>query len=123
MTGYNEQVDKERVSFLVKRLIKECENTKGYLGVEYDNLEIDDDCTSLTESLFHSIMIELNVLDGNSDESIQREGEEHLPFKTQRNVTQHMVRLGKFVNKYAHKYLPKDDADAFVNEVKSYVKI
>lgn len=86
MTNYNEQKDKEDVSFLIKHLEKECANSTGYVGVEYDNLQIDEECKSLTESLFHKVLIELNVLHGNSDEYIQSEGEEELPFKTQRNV-------------------------------------
>lgn len=121
MTNYTEQKDKENVSLLVKRLEKECATTNGYVGVEYDNLQIGEDCKSLTESLFHKVLIELNVLHGNSDEYIQSEGEEELPFKTQRNVNQHMVRLGKFVNKYAPNYLPEEDANRFAKEVKEYI--
>lgn len=123
MTNYNEQKDKENVSFLVKRLGKECATSNGYTGVESDNLQIDEECKSLTESLFHKVLTELNVLHGNSDEYIQSEGEEDLPFKTQRNVNQHMVRLGKFVNKYAPNYLPEEDAKLFVKEVKEYITI
>lgn len=123
MTNYDEQKDKENVSFLAKRLEKECANSTGYVGVEYSNLQIDEECKSLTESLFHKVLTELNVLHGNSEEYIQSEGEEDLPFKTQRNVNQHMVRLGKFVNKYAPNYLPEEDANLFIKEVKEYITI
>lgn len=113
--------DKENVIFLVERLIKECQQkSTGYLGVEYDNLELVNG-VSLTEDLFHKIMREINVLDGNSDEYIRDGSNEHAPFKTYYNLTQHIGRLGKFVLKYAPDYLPEDIANAFIREVREYI--
>ncbi len=121
MTNSAETKDKDNVEFLIERLIKECQQkSTGYIGVEYDNLQCDSEI-SLTEDLFHKIMRELNVLYGNPDEYIRDEYNEDAPFKNQRGVTQHMIRLGKFVHKYAKNYLPEDVANSFIREVEQYI--
>ena len=103
--------EKENVSFLIGKLIKECATSKGYIGVEYDNL------TNGIESLFNCIMNEMNVLNGNPDEYVE---EEDSPFRTYKNVTQHIKRLCKFVEKYAPLYLDEENATRFIKEAKGY---
>ena len=121
MVVATEAQDNANVEFLIGRLFKECQQkSTGYIGVEYDDLYREDDI-SLTEDLFHKIMRELNVLDGNPDEYIRDEYNEEAPFRNQRGLTQHMIRLGKFVHKYAKGYLPEDDANSFIEEVGSYI--
>ena len=124
MTEIATKKDNENVSYLVGRLMKEVTSTTGYLGVEYDNLETDEQCPTRTEALFHKIMTEINVLEGNPSEYVHdSEFDEDMPFKTNHNLKQHMVRLGKFVNKYAPKYLSEERANDFISEVKTYVNI
>ena len=117
----NIEKDQKDVTYLVARLEKECSNSKGYLGVEYDNLEVDEDCPTYTESLFHKIMMEMNILNGNAEEYTEDgfDGED-APFKTNKNVAQHVKRLCKFTEKYAPKYLREEDAARFIKEAKGY---
>ncbi|WJZ23605.1 hypothetical protein LIS04_177 [Listeria phage LIS04] len=112
-------LDIRNTEYLIGRLFKECESN-GYLGVEYDNLDTSD--VSHTEALFHKIMIELNVLYGSGDEYVRDMHNEEAPFKSTRGLTKHMIKLGKFVHKYAKLYLPKTTADEFIEEVGNYIK-
>ena len=112
--------DKETTSYLIGRLIKECENSRGYIGVEYDNLVPNiQEGETYTELLFHKILNEMVVLTGPLDsEYLDNEyNDEPAPFKSERNVRQHVVRLGKFVLKYAPKYLPAESAESFIQQV------
>ncbi|MFS0883265.1 hypothetical protein [Metabacillus niabensis] len=84
-------------------------------------LEVQANKNLMKTYLFHKIMRELNVLYGNPDEYIRDEYNEDAPFKNQRGVTQHMIRLGKFVHKYAKDYLPEDVANSFIREVEQYI--
>lgn len=113
--------DEENIIFLTDRLLKECQQkSTGYIGVEYDNLETTDGM-SLTEDFFHKILREINVLDGNSDEYICDEYNNDAPFRSLHNLRQHMVRLSKFVYKYADDYLPTDLKNSFIKEVEDYM--
>lgn len=124
MTEISIEKDNENVKYLIGRLQKEVASTNGYIGVEYDNLVADKECPTRTEALFHQIMTEINVLEGNPGEYVKAsEYDEDMPFKTNHNLKQHMIRLGKFVKKYAPKYLPEERAEHFSQEVDEYISI
>lgn len=112
--------DKQIVKFLIDTLFEDC-LTNGYIGVEYDNLQTDNEVTTLTESLFHKIMIELNVLSSNSQYYIKGELDDdeydfEPPFKNKKELRNHMIKLSNFVRMYAPLYLPEDIAYDFVEE-------
>lgn len=116
------KTEKEVFNYLVGRLIKECENSRGYIGVEYDNFDVHEG-EKLPEILFHKILDEIVALaDSNIHEQVEDEDEygyddgEEKPFKTMRNVTQHSNRLRKFIKKYAPKVLDEEKAKVFIEE-------
>lgn len=116
--------EKETFSYLVGRLYKECQNSRGYLGVEYDNFEVHEGETTVTV-LFEKIFDEMVALgDSNIHEQIEDEydienGEEK-PFKTEKNVIQHINRLRKFVKKYAPKVLDEETAKEYIEQSDTY---
>lgn len=120
---YDRKKDEENVNYLIERLLKECRTkSNSYIGVEYDNLNIegDDPNYTLTRNLFDKILMEMNTMCFNSHEYIKNEFDEDLPFRTERNVMQYLSRLGKFVEKYAPKFLDKEDAEELIKEAREY---
>ena len=110
-------------NYLVDRLLKECKNSKGYIGVEYDNFDIHKDET-LTEILFHKVLDEMVSLGGNMDEFVEDQFDKEYgiekPFKTDKNAIQHIDRLRKFVKKYAPKVLDEEKANNFIEKANKY---
>ena len=107
--------------YLVERLNKECANSRGYMGVEYDNFDIHEGETKVTV-LFQKIFDEMVAMgDSNIHEYIDDEydGEER-QFATERNVTQYVNRLRKFVKKYAPKVLDEEMAKHLIKDADSY---
>lgn len=124
MTHINIEKDDENVKYLVERLKKEVMTKGGFIGVDYTNLVREEGCPTRTEALFHMIMNELVVFEGTPHEYVKEsEYDEDMPFKTHHNLKQHMVRMGKFVKKYAPKYLPEERANDFSKEVDRYISI
>jgi hypothetical protein len=109
--------------YLVDRLLKECKNSKGYIGVEYDNFNIHEG-ESLVEILFHKILDEMVSLGGNIDEYVENEYDKECglekPFKTEKNAIQHIDRLRKFIKKYASKVLNEEKANSFIEKANKY---
>lgn len=117
------KTEQEVFGYLVDRLIKECTNSKGYLGVEYDNFDIHENET-LPEILFHKVFDEMVSLGGNIDGYVEDEYDKEYgvekPFKTDKNANQHITRLRKFVKKYAPKVLDEEKANKFIKEADNY---
>lgn len=117
------KTEEETFSYLVDRLLKECKNSKGYIGVEYDNIHLHEGET-LPEVLFHKVFDEMVALEGNMDEYVEdeydREHGEYKPFRTDKNAIQHINRLRRFVKKYAPKVLSEDEASKFIKQADKY---
>lgn len=107
----------EKFDYLVDRLLKECSNSRGYIGVEYDNFDLHEGETK-SEVLFHKILDELvNLPEGGSEYIDDPYDDEEKPFDTEANLMKHVVRLQKFVRKYAPLALSKEKADAMLEQV------
>jgi len=89
---------KYTLDYLIDRLIKECEHSSGYLGVEYDNLTGDTEKEKI-ESLFFAINREIDYLTYTGYEETKEYGEDKA-FKSEHYVKLHIKRLQRFLDKY-----------------------
>ena len=120
----NQEKQEQDLDFLTSRLFKECESKNGYLGVEWDNIhfgELESEEDTLSQMLFDRILREMEVLSVYAHEYVRDEYNEDAPFRTEHNAKQHVKRLGKFIVKYAPKFLDDKTAESYIEEAKAYL--
>lgn len=108
---------------LVSKLIKQCETKNGYIGVEYDNIYYNqiDPSDTMSDVLFHRILVEIEALSDHGGESVVNEYDEDLPFKSLYYVGLHVKRLVKFIIKYAPKTFDNETSNNYIRQAKRYL--
>lgn len=119
-----EMGEQETFNYLVGRLIKECQNSRGYMGVEFDNFDVHDGET-IVSVLFEKILDEMVVMGSGSNiheycDDEHGMDDEKKPFKTEKNVAQYVNRLRNFVKKYAPKVLDEEKANELIAQADKY---
>lgn len=88
---------------LVKILEKTCTNSKGYLGVEIDNMDDVDTEDEKIDLLFYRVSREILYLQFSGQDHTEEYWESELeeaPFRSMHYVNLHIERLRKFIIKY-----------------------
>lgn len=96
---------KHSFDFLIEKL-QECANSKGYLGVDLDNIHGETEEEKI-DVLFHRVMIEIMSLSEMGYE-YTLEHDDDAPFRSMHHVNLHIKRLMKFLKKYMHEHLEKE---------------
>lgn len=84
--------------YLIERLEKNCTNSKGYLGVEVDNLNVKTEAEKIELILFR-VLAEIDYLEYSGHEETIRYGE-NKAFKSDYHVGLHIKRLQNFHQKF-----------------------
>lgn len=97
---------KHSFNFLIKKLQKECVNSKGYLGVDLDDIHGETEEEKI-DVLFHRIMIEVMNL-SETEYEYTLEYDDDAPFRSEYHVNLHIKRLIKFLKKYMSEHYIKE---------------